>query len=144
MRVLLLLAAITIAPCLALADPQCVLPSPVSNSALAAVPGSVATGTIIAPQPIMQGAEPVPVAPSWSANSSTRVPILDHVAAAGAHFSEAGVSHALRIVVARNQDQFVRLYVTADGQAAVAGLHRLGYSSSVLLRFLLYGARFSI
>ena len=122
MRALLLLAAITITPCPALADPQCVVPSSVSNSASSAVPRSVAAGTMMPSQPITQGNEHVSVAVPESTNGSSRAAILDHVAAAGAHLTEAGASHGLRTVVARNKDQFVRLYVSADGQAAVVGL----------------------
>ena len=49
-------------------------------------------------------------------------PVLDHVVAAGANLTEVGTSHGLRTVVARNDGQFMRFYVSPDGQAVVAGL----------------------
>lgn len=42
--------------------------------------------------------------------------------AAGAKLTEAGTSHGLRTVIARNEGQFMRLYLSPDGQAVVAGL----------------------
>ena len=42
--------------------------------------------------------------------------------AAGARLAEAGTSHGLRAVIARNDGQFMRLYLSPDGQAVVAGL----------------------
>jgi len=54
--------------------------------------------------------------------SSTGIALLDHVVATGAHVTDIGVSHGLRTVIARSDEQFVRLYVSGDGQTAVAGL----------------------
>ena len=49
-------------------------------------------------------------------------PVLKHIVAAGAHLSEAGTTHGLSAVIARNDGQFMRFYVSPDGQAVVAGL----------------------
>lgn len=49
-------------------------------------------------------------------------PVLDHVVAAGAQVTEVGTNHGLLAVVARNDGQFMRLYIAPDGQALIAGL----------------------
>jgi len=121
MRAYLLLSAITLSPCLALADPQCSLPPSVFQSATAATPGSVTTSIARASHPLAPAADHGPAEASLSANG-TGLPVLDHVVAAGAHVTDVGISHGLRTVIARNDGQFVRLYVSADGQVAVAGL----------------------
>lgn len=101
MRALFLSSAALITPCLALADPQCILPA---LPAMAAVPDTM----------LQQGAA--------SPTASTGAPALDHVVAAGAQLTEAGISHGLRTVVARGEGQFMRMYVAPTGQAVVAGL----------------------
>ncbi len=121
MHARLLVSVMTIAPCLALADPQCVLPPSVSQPATAAAPGSVTASVARAPQPIVQADEPGPGEIPLSAKG-TGLAVLDHVIAAGAHVTDVGVSHGLRTVIAHNKDQFVRLYPSTDGQAVVAGL----------------------
>lgn len=121
MRIYLYFAAIVLAPCLALADPQCVLPQPLIRSATATISEPVITGVSRPSQPVAQASKHGPDAPAVS-GSGTGVSILDHVVAAGAHVDDVGISHGLRTVIARNDGQFVRLYVSADGQAAVAGL----------------------
>lgn len=105
MRALLSSSAFLLVPCLALADPQCVLSSPLS-----------------APSPIPMllaepnGNSPRPPAPGTGAAA------LDHVIAAGAQITEAGTSHGLRAVVARADNQFRRMYVAPGGAAIVVGL----------------------
>lgn len=121
MRAYLLLSAITLSPCLALADPQCSLPPSVFQSATAPTPGSVSTSIAGTSQPLALAADHGPAEASLSANG-TGLAVLDHVVAAGAHLTDVGISHGLRTVIARNDGQFVRLYVSADGQVAVAGL----------------------
>lgn len=115
------LFGITFAPCLALADPQCTLPPSVSPPATATISEPITTGVTEPRGPIRQTAEGGR-APSAAPATSTGVPVLDHVVAAGAHVADVGFSHGLRTVIARSNEQFVRLYVSADGQAAVAGL----------------------
>lgn len=51
-----------------------------------------------------------------------KVPVLAHVAAAGARLIDLGVSHGMRTILARNHDELMVLEVAPDGQAAVAGL----------------------
>ncbi len=117
MRHLLLCSAIVLAPRLVSAEPQCVLPAPPTAAQRQAASTEDATlPTVSAPpdKPRPAGSAPVPVA--------TGSPAIEHVAAAGAQLSEAGVSHGLRTVVARKDGQFVRLYVAPDGQALVTGL----------------------
>lgn len=122
MRALLFCSAITLVPCLAIADPQCVLPSP-----LAAMPAQVDLpaadpATLAAPTPTpMLVAEPGGSSPRPS-YSATGVAALDHVLAAGAQLTEAGTSHGLRTVVARSDSQFRRIYVAPGGAAIVVGL----------------------
>lgn len=62
---------------------------------------------------------PLVVAPSWA---STDAPVLNHVAASGSQITDAGISHGLRAVIARNDGQFMRMYISPDGQALVAGV----------------------
>jgi len=121
MRTHLLFFAITLAPCLALADPQCVLSPAVDSSATLTVLGPATTGPSKSSQYTEQVAERGPAAPPLP-TSGIGIPVLDHVVAAGAYLTDVGVFHTLRTVIARNKDQFVRLYVSADGQATVAGL----------------------
>ena len=117
MRTLLIFTTITLLPCLALAEPQCTLPS---------VQGPVAG---MVPPPIV--AEPIQddahATKPGRASSRTPAPgadaaALEHVVAAGARLAEAGTSHGLRAVIAHYDGQFMRLYLSPDGQAVVAGL----------------------
>jgi len=121
MRAHLLVSVITLAPCLSLADPQCVLPLSVSQPSTVTTPESVRASIAGALRPFVQAAEHGPAAPPLTANG-TSVPVLDHVVAAGAYVTDAVASHGLRTVIARSEGQFVRLYVSTDGQVVVAGL----------------------
>ena len=117
MNIFLFSPVITLLPCLALAEPQCALPS---------TRGSVAgmeTAPIVA-KPTQDGAHTSEPGRGSSGTPviSADVSALDHVVAAGAKLTEAGTSHGLRTVVARNDGQFMRLYLSPDGQAVVAGL----------------------
>jgi thiol:disulfide interchange protein DsbG len=62
------------------------------------------------------------VATSAASPELTAVPVLAHIAAAGATLSDLGLSHGLRTVVARHGAQVMVFEVAPDGQAAVAGL----------------------
>ncbi|MGH7211195.1 MAG: hypothetical protein ACREF1_06995, partial [Acetobacteraceae bacterium] len=56
------------------------------------------------------------------ANSALAViPFVQHVASAGAVVSDLGLSHGLRAIAARADDQFMIFQITEDGQAAVSG-----------------------
>jgi len=116
-RHLLLCSAIVLVPCLVSAEPQCVVPAPpaaVQRQAASAEDVTLPTVSALLDKPRLAGSAPVPVATGSLA--------IDHVAAAGAQLTEAGVSHGLRTVVARKDGQFMRLYVAPDGQALVTGL----------------------
>ena len=117
MRTSLLCSFFALAPYLALAEPQCALLSPSGSE-----PGMV-TSLIVA-GPTQDGAHSTEPGRGSSGTqvASVDAPALNHVVAAGAKLIEAGTSHGLRTVVARNDGQFVRLYLSPDGQAVVAGL----------------------
>lgn len=117
MRTSLLCSILVFTPYLALAEPQCALPSP-QGSIL-----GIVTPTITA-ESTQGGAHT-----TEPGRGSSRTPVLsvdasalDHVVVAGAKLTEAGTSHGLRTVIARNDGQFMRLYLSPDGQAVVAGL----------------------
>lgn len=120
MRVLLLCSTLMLVPIVALSEPQCVLQAPPANvlndksrdTGEVGLPAALGAPGIVASTPLV-------VAPSWV---SIDAPVLDHVAASGSHITDAGLSHGLRTVVARNDGQFIRMYVSPDGQALVAGL----------------------
>ena len=117
MRTFLFSIFITLLPCLALAEPQCTL-----SSAQGPVAGMVPPPIVAKPiQDDTHATEPgrgSTLTPTLGAGVSA----LDHIVAAGARLAEAGSSHGLRAVVARNDGQFMRLYLSPDGQAVVAGL----------------------
>ena len=122
MRALLFCSAIIVAPCLALADPQCVLPSP-----LAAMPARVDLPAADPARPTAPSPSPMLAAETGGSSArpsytSTGVAALDHVLASGAQLTEAGTSHGLRTVVARSDNQFRRMYVASGGTAIVVGL----------------------
>lgn len=100
MRILLLAAVACLAPVLAHADPQCILPVAADRSEDAA-----------------------PALPSAAFSSDASLPpALRRVASAGAQLVELGSWHGLRRVLARSGKQFMFLQVTPDGEAIVAGL----------------------
>ncbi len=121
MRAYLLFSVLTLAPGLAWAEAQCVLAPSLTRSATLTLPGSSTASAAQAREPSMQTAERSSAALPLSANDSA-LPVLDHVVAAGAQLTDVGISHGLRTVVAHSDGQFMRLYVSADGQAVVAGL----------------------
>lgn len=108
---------IMLLPCIALAQSQCVLPTTQGSVAGMTTPPSVARSTRGGAQTIQPGG-----GSSRTPTLSVDAPALDHVVAAGATLIEAGNSHGLRTVIARNDGQFMRFYVSPDGQAVVAGL----------------------
>ena len=140
MRPFLLASSLLVVPNLALANQQCVLPLPAETAI--AVPAPVHVGaapaapaSVSAQAPMAAPASPSPPAPSptrplapepGSAAPSTatidKVPVLAHIAAAGAQLTDLGTSHGMRTVFARNGDELMVLEVAPDGQAAVAGL----------------------
>lgn len=129
MRVLMLSSVLAALPHFAHADPQCLVPPAGSTAnppaaAVAAEPASTGPSPVarlpvfpVEPGGISAGvgttASPAPV--------PAPVPALDRVLAAGATLMEAGTSHGLRAVVARNEGQFMRMYLSPDGQALVTG-----------------------
>ena len=119
-RVLPLISLLTLAPHSAFADPQCVVPPLISTSATTGPQvGIVRLSQTTQPSETIAAVVLGQTSPSPQNNIA---PVLDHVVAAGAHVTDVGVSHGLHTVIARNDGQFVRLYVSADGQAGVAGL----------------------
>ncbi|WP_210332588.1 hypothetical protein [Methylosinus sp. H3A] len=51
-----------------------------------------------------------------------QMPALRHLARSGAQLFDAGSTHGLRAVVARQREEFMILQVTPDGEAIVAGV----------------------
>ena len=128
----LILSCVVLAPTLAMAEPHCSLPGPVSSTPMKAQPTQQqtaqaepvitpqVTATLPAPSPtdaIPTGGQPASVAGPWALPSS-----LQHIAASGAAITDLGDYHGLHRVVARTGDQFMLLSATPDGQAVVAGL----------------------
>ncbi len=109
--------AVMFLPCLAFAQSQCILPSAPSSGAGRMTPPIVARFA----EDDAQTAQPDRQSGRTS-KLNVDAPVLNHVLAAGAHLTEAGTTHGLRAVIARNDGQFMRFYVSPDGQAVVAGL----------------------
>lgn len=144
MRPLLLASSLLITPALVLAaDPQCALPlpgqpsaepaialpAPVRVGAASAIPAAAATSASTSASPPPTAAPVVSTAPelgsgapSTPATAVGKIPVLAHIAAAGAQLTDMGVSHGMRTVFARNGDELMVLEVAPDGEAAVAGL----------------------
>ena len=131
MRVLLLCSAVLLFPVTTWANPQCVIEPASSSHSATDKPFANEVGAAF-PSPMLLAGDR-PTQPSMRSDAAP-IPALDHVAAAGAEITDAGMSHGLRVVIAYSDGQFMRLYVAPDGQALVAGLERLGFGSSVLLR----------
>lgn len=121
MRVLLIGSFIALVPGLALADAQCVLPPASSPKNNIAGGRAEAVERTIPTAPATSAIDFLP-AQHRSIVAGTGSPALDHVASSGSQLTEVGTSHGLRTVVARSGDQFLRMYVTPDGHALVAGL----------------------
>ena len=144
MRPFLLASSLLVVPALAVANPQCALPPPAESAIALPVPVLVGASPV-APAPLPSPAPasvttpntpslraPLPVptvapapagaAPSVGATDMGNIPVLAHVAAAGAQLTDLGVSHDMRTVFARNGDELMVFEVALDGQAAVAGL----------------------
>ena len=66
--------------------------------------------------------QPVPSRVVLDQADPSEVPVLRHIASAGATLTDLGASHGLRTVVARHGGEFMIFQVASDGQAAVAGL----------------------
>ena len=122
MRSILLLASVLLPPAMALAAPQCALPSPPAKAV--AVVSAAPVDRRMAPPAMPPTAAAAPVSPLVTITSAeaSKVPALDHIAQSGAHLIDLGVAHGLHTVFARHGDQFMLLEVTPDGQAVVAGL----------------------
>ncbi len=120
MRVLLLCSVTALIPFTASADPQCVFDAGQIAEVGESQPTTGGVGL-----PLPRSSVPlfedrptqVPLPPV-----AARITALDHVIAAGAQITDAGTSHGLRAIVARNDGQFVRFYVAPDEQALVGGL----------------------
>ena len=117
MRTFLFSIFITLLPCLALAEPQCTLSS-AQGPVASMVPPPIVAKPIQDDTHATEPGRGSTFTPTLGADVSA----LDHIVAAGARLAEAGSSHGLRAVVARNDGQFIRLYLSPDGQAVVAGL----------------------
>ena len=127
MHTFILSTAITLLPCLAFADQQCVLPQ---AAAFAASP------TVAQPQPYARSHEAQQTSsdhsPADSETSSAKQPgargepgsdlALARVRQAGADVAEIASSHGFRMAIARSDGQFMLMYLTGDGAAYVNGL----------------------
>ena len=115
MRRLLLASAVSLAPVLAQAEPQCAIAPGGWEPQLEKVQ--------LSPQPAP--AEPMvsPVAPrAPPAATAPVLPALAYLRTAGNQITELGSSHGLRSVVARNGAPFMFFHVVPDGTAIVSGL----------------------
>jgi thiol:disulfide interchange protein DsbG len=132
MRITVFIAAAIFSPTMAVAltlgePPHCALPppsvekvsGPVSEEATA--PG-VVTGVPIEPSDPSGNKEGLSTVDGSPQVSPENVAALNHILQTGAQISDVGISHGLRIVIARHGEQFMLLNVTPDGQAIVAGL----------------------
>ena len=127
MNIALLSAVITLIPHFALADQQCVPAQAAARStSYVAMPPEYSEPPHQAQQrsvdrkleqddPLSSGS------PSASARPDTS-PVLTHVRQAGADVAEIASSHGFRMVVARNDGQFMLMNLTPDGTAYVNGL----------------------
>jgi len=103
--------------------PQCNLDPPPGRSILAGSEGGVAvaqetaesTGEVVRNEPKTEG-------PRLSDESLTAIPVLAHIARSGATIADLGEAHGLRMVLARNGEEFMLFQVAPDGEAVVAGI----------------------
>lgn len=123
MRSILLATAMSLLPIVAFAQSHCAITAPADPTFQ--LPPIVHVGG--APVPLTPHARdvntfatPAPVPPTSSLET---IPVLAHIVSSGATLSDLGLSHGMRTVFASSKDhQFMVFQVTADGQAAVAGL----------------------
>lgn len=80
-----------------------------------------ATSSVLAPVGIVQGGDAASEKPSLPTDRRD-VPALAHIAATGAKLVDLGSSHGLRMVLARQGEEFMLFQVAPDGEAVVAGL----------------------
>ena len=107
MRNLFLFSVMAFTPCSALADPQCVVSPPISRSAAITAPQS----TTAEPPTPFRSAAPTGASDnerSGSLRNRVSAPGLDHVVASGAHLTEAGTSHGLRVTGADSRARWLR------------------------------------
>lgn len=136
MRHLLLATCIAAAPGFALAQSLCGMPAsadgpppfthptitlpppaqPVTPAPPRATPAAPPSDARSEPPPAASGAAPPSPLPLQS------IPVLGHIAGAGAQLDDLGERGGLRSLVARTGEEFMVLFVAPDGQAAVAGL----------------------
>jgi len=121
MRIPLVLLTSLLVPCIALADPQCSLSQTLSSPDSITRPQPGASPLFQTSQTLIQDVGPA-VAQTQVLQPISDLTVLHHIIAAGSKITDAGTLHELRAVVARNEGQFIRLYVPADGQVLVAGL----------------------
>jgi thiol:disulfide interchange protein DsbG len=135
MRHVLLATWVVAAPGIALAQPLCSVPisgdaPPLFAHPAIALPPPTPASTP-APPPVTQAAPTAAAAPAPSAEAGTAqptaaalqaIPVLRHIAAAGAQLEDLGERGGLRMALARTGEEFMVLFVAPDGQAAVSGL----------------------
>jgi thiol:disulfide interchange protein DsbG len=148
MKFLLLATSLVTLPALGFAQSRCAVPSeatiqipppvkvggpPVSlapNPANSPLPSAVhnpslpipIAATVPAPADVTQDGTDALASPAIASGEVAAIPMLQHIAAAGAALFDLGMSHGLRAVFARNGAQLMVFEVTPDGQAMVAGL----------------------
>ena len=141
MRRVLLATAIFVCPVVAAAQSQCAvtkaaepfiaIPAPVDVTGRPvplrprSTPLNPPVQDASASRPELPGpTNPQPLAAGEASDQTglSKVPVLRHVADAGATLSDIGLSHGLRTVVARHGGEFMIFQVASDGEAAVAGL----------------------
>ena len=113
MRPSIVISALVWVPAIAAAasPPHCGLPAP---GAIPVTDQVEAPATPSSPPASVAAVRSLPAA-------LASLPVVQHVAAAGAVVSDLGASHGMRAIAARSGDQFMLFQVTPDGQAAVSG-----------------------
>ncbi|WP_246527026.1 hypothetical protein [Plastoroseomonas hellenica] len=108
----------------AFTHPTITLPPParaVTPAPAPAVPAAAEAAAATAPaRP--EASAVVPMAAQPSPPPVQTIPVLRHIAGTGAQLEDLGERGGLRALVARTGEEFMLLFVTPDGQAAVAGL----------------------
>lgn len=116
MRTIALVVAMTLASTTALADPETTQTETGEVGAQSAPPSSKTPNGIA--DVASEHSALVPVTPEIV----DQIPALKHLAKSGALLLDAGSSHGLRSVVARQRQEFMILQVTPDGEAIVSGV----------------------
>ncbi len=103
--------------------PKCNLDPPPGQSILAGSEGGVAVAQEVADSAgeVVRN-EPKTEGPRLSDENLTAIPVLAHIARSGAKIDDLGEAHGLRMVLARNGEEFMLFQVAPDGEAVVAGI----------------------